>query len=84
MVLGDLPPNLKAMVKEDQWAGETPPAFVPLYNADGGEVGVIVVWYDNFLVLSKDKEVVEMWKIHIEGEHKVVTHGGRPLRRSDK
>ena len=66
MVLGDLPPSLKAMVKEDQWAGETPPAFVPLYNADGGEVGVIVVWYDNFLVLGEDKEVVEMWKCHIE------------------
>ena len=67
MVLGDLPKNLKDMVKEEQWAGETPPAFVPIYNGDGEEVGVIVVWYDNFLVLGEDKEVVEAWKTHIEG-----------------
>ena len=67
MVLGDLPKSLKVMVKEEQWAGETPPAFVPLYNGEGEEVGVIVVWYDNFLVLGEDKEVVEAWKAHIEG-----------------
>ena len=28
---------------------------------------MIVVWYDNFLVLGEDKEVVEAWKAHIEG-----------------
>ena len=66
MVLGELPEDLRKMVREDQWAGDTPPAFVPLYNANGDEVGLIVVWYDNFLVLGEDKEVVEAWKGHIE------------------
>ena len=66
MVLGDLPEDLKAMVREEQWAGETTPAFVPLYNKAGDEVGIIVVWYDNFLVLGEDKATVEAWKSHIE------------------
>ena len=31
---------------------------------------MIVIWYDNFLVLSEDKEVVEEWKAHFEGRAK--------------
>ena len=66
MVLGDLTPELRAMVREDQWGGDTPPAFVPLYDKTGNEVGLIVVWYDNFLVLGEKEKVVTLWKEHIE------------------
>ena len=66
LVLGQLPPSLQAMVREDQWAGDTPPAYVPLYDVAGREVGLIVVWYDNFLVLGEDEGTVAEWKDHIE------------------
>ena len=63
---GELPKELRAMIKEDQWAGDTPPAYVPLHNTAGEEVGLIVIWYDNFLVLAEDQGTVAAWKQHIE------------------
>ena len=54
------------MIREDQWAGDTPPAFIPLYNAAGEEFGLIVIWYDNLLVLAEDQDTVAAWKAHIE------------------
>ena len=64
IVLGEMPSKLAQYIDWDILKGDTHPAWVPL-RKDGVDIGVIVIWYDNILVLCNDKEIVEALRKHI-------------------
>ena len=58
MILHDAPQCIRAG-HETGMESEHPPAFVTIYDADGRENGLVTVWYDNFIIIGYNPELVD-------------------------
>jgi len=65
IALGEWPSDLKYMVDWEALEGDTSPAFVPLRDKDGNEIGLLTFYIDNLFVILNDKDIMNRVREHV-------------------
>ena len=65
IVLGEWPTHLRYLIDWETLKGDTSPAFVPLREKDGTEVGLFTFYIDNFYLVTNNAKLTAEIREHV-------------------
>ena len=65
IILGNWPSHLKYLIDWESLKGDTSPAFIPLHDKDGTEIGLITVYIDNIFLITNNKKITDEIRAHV-------------------
>ena len=65
VVLGNWPTHLRYLIDWDVLKGDTSPAFIPLREKDGTEIGLFTFYIDNFYLVTNSKKLTAEIRDHV-------------------
>ena len=65
IVLGNWPTHLRYLIDWETLKGDTSPAFIPLHDKDGTEIGLFTFYIDNFYLVTNSKNLTDEIRQHV-------------------